>query len=71
MITNLGCSRLQFRSDADPDVAPYVHRKEVEVQQVPLSQDMQLCREGLLKAMRAVVQLLTTNKVGGWGKGGA
>lgn len=31
VVTNLGASKLEFRSDSDPDVAPFTHGKTIEV----------------------------------------
>lgn len=35
VITNLGAARLEFRAEDDPDVTPYTHGRNIEVDLYP------------------------------------
>ncbi|KAK9817873.1 hypothetical protein WJX72_003494 [[Myrmecia] bisecta] len=60
VITNLMISSIEFRAEEDADVAAYRHARQVDVQVVQPSREVELCREELLKVMRGIIHRLTS-----------
>ncbi|KAK9075561.1 hypothetical protein SSX86_003886 [Deinandra increscens subsp. villosa] len=59
VIDNLQISFLEYRSENDPDVLPYVHDREVEVIQVEMGKDAVEANKLLMDVMRVHVKKLS------------
>ncbi len=55
---NLGIVRIEYRKETDPDVAPYVHRREIRIVQVELPREALLARRLLSDAYKDAVKVL-------------
>jgi ERCC4-related helicase len=64
VLTNIGASVVEFRSEGDPDVAPYVHGKRVSVHVVAPGREAAALRSGLLSVLREVLARLSETRVG-------
>ena len=56
---------IEFRSDDDPDIRPYVHDRCVDMRIVEPSPEITASRSSLLEALRAVIRRLIGIKVAG------
>eukprot|EP00727_Mastigamoeba_balamuthi_P007697 m51a1_g3548 putative fanconi anemia group m protein (1619) ;mRNA; r:997641-1008800 len=60
LVSNLRISRIEARTDDDPDVAPYVHARDVEVLTVPLTERLQNVRAKFAEILRGPVNKLVS-----------
>eukprot|EP00884_Botryococcus_braunii_P021369 jgi/Botrbrau1/7916/Bobra.9_2s0084.1 len=63
VLTNLMIARIEVRGEADPDVAPHVHHRQVETVVVSPSAELSYCRDTLLALIRSVISRLVALKV--------
>lgn len=63
VITNLMIARIQVRGEADPDVAPHVHHRQVETVLVSPSPELGYCRDTLLALLRSVISRVVALRV--------
>jgi ERCC4-related helicase len=54
---------VEFRSESDPDVAPYCHSKEVQVIEVQVGAGIKAAQEKVFAAMRPIFQKLVDLQV--------
>ncbi|EFJ47926.1 hypothetical protein VOLCADRAFT_117719, partial [Volvox carteri f. nagariensis] len=54
VIRNLGISRVEFKSNEDPDVSPYCHKKQVDVMEVFPDEVLQPVAESVVMLLRGV-----------------
>lgn len=50
--TNLGIERIQTRTESDPDVAPFVHQREIEWVKVLVPEDLQKIRTAIEEVLK-------------------
>ncbi|KAH9625992.1 hypothetical protein KSS87_022931, partial [Heliosperma pusillum] len=60
VIDNLQISTLEYRSESDADVCPYVQNRKVEVFEVPMGKDATEISDLLLEAIRPIATRLCT-----------
>ena len=65
VLNNLMIAAIEFRSDDDPDIRPYVHDRCVDMRIVEPSPEITASRASLLEALRAVIGRLIGIKVAG------
>ncbi|WOK97359.1 hypothetical protein Cni_G06067 [Canna indica] len=58
IINNLHVSTMEYRSESDHDVSPYVHNRKLELIQVPMSEDASAINNLLLEVIRPYVTRL-------------
>ncbi|MED6106841.1 hypothetical protein PIB30_008228 [Stylosanthes scabra] len=58
VIDNLHISKLEYRSEINHDVIPYVHNRQIELIEVPMGQDAAEINEKLLEVIRPIVARL-------------
>ncbi|MED6114318.1 hypothetical protein PIB30_079116 [Stylosanthes scabra] len=58
VIDNLHISKLEYRSEINHDVVPYVHNRQIELIEVPMGQDAEEINEKLLEVIRPIVARL-------------
>ncbi|GIL83863.1 hypothetical protein Vretifemale_12587, partial [Volvox reticuliferus] len=63
VIRNLGISRVEFRSEEDPDVSPYCHKKQVDVIEVLPDDILRPVAESVVLLLRGVNAKLLQYKV--------
>lgn len=63
MLNNLMIAAIEFRSDDDPDIRPYVHERCVDMRIVEPSPEITASRASLMEALRAVIGRLIGIKV--------
>ncbi|KAJ7949704.1 DEAD/DEAH box RNA helicase family protein [Quillaja saponaria] len=59
VIDNLHISTLEYRTESDPDVFPYVHDRKIELIQVAMGQDAVDINNKLLEVIRPIVVTLS------------
>ncbi len=55
---NLGIVKIEYRKESDPDVAPYVHKRQIRIVQVELPKDALTARRLLNDVYRDIVKVL-------------
>ena len=63
VLRNLMIAAIEFRSDDDPDIRPYVHDRCIDMCIVEPSAEITASRSSLLEALRAVINRLLAIKV--------
>ncbi|KAF9608476.1 hypothetical protein IFM89_009842 [Coptis chinensis] len=60
VIDNLQISKLEYRTETDDDVSPYVHNRKLELVKVPMGKDAVEINDMILEAIRPFVTKLTS-----------
>lgn len=64
VVSNLGVSTIEFRSESDPEVAPYVHGKQVDVHVVEPGREGANLKSMLVRVLLDVLRQLGDSRVG-------
>ena len=63
VLQNLMIAAIEFRSDDDPDIRPYVHDRCVDMCIVQPSSEITACRSSLVETLRGIIARLCNMKV--------